>query len=93
MRGNVPTPLSDIYSLGTLAWQMLSRKTPFDGMHIHTILYLTGIGRTPMDEDTKDGFQGKYKCLYQKSWNKVPQDRPDLAFMIQELKKLETEIT
>lgn len=93
MRGNIPTPFSDIYSLGVVAWQMLSRKLPFNGMHIHTILYLTGKGKTPSDYYIKDDFQGKYKSLYRKSWSEVPQNRPGLTTIIQELEELEAEIS
>lgn len=72
---------------------MISRKAPFSGMHIHTILYLTGTGKTPSEYDIEDGFQGKYTNLYRKSWNIVPDTRPDLALIIHKLKQMETEIS
>lgn len=40
LRGDVPTFAADIYSLGIVAWQMLSREVPFHGLHIHTIIYI-----------------------------------------------------
>lgn len=43
LRGDVPTFAADIYSLGIVAWQMLSREVPFHGLHIHTIIYIFAI--------------------------------------------------
>ncbi|KAL7299343.1 hypothetical protein TKK_0007916 [Trichogramma kaykai] len=83
------TPSSDIYSLGVLAWQMLSRKSPFEGLHKHTILYLTGKGITPPDKDLADGCNGKYKDLYRKCWNEIPEDRPNLLIIMNQLNQLE----
>ncbi|XP_014203863.1 serine/threonine-protein kinase mos-like [Copidosoma floridanum] len=88
VRGNLPTPLSDIYSLGILAWQMLSRTAPFADLHKHTILYLTGKGTTPPDSDLDDDFNGKYKDLYKKCWNKMPENRPSLDVITKKLKEL-----
>ncbi|XP_011496110.1 PREDICTED: serine/threonine-protein kinase mos [Ceratosolen solmsi marchali] len=92
VRGKLPTPLSDIYSLAILAWQMLSRKPPFAGLHTHTILYLTGKGITPIDYTLNDGFQGKYKDLYKKCWNKQCDERLNLLTILKKLKILEINI-
>jgi proto-oncogene serine/threonine-protein kinase mos len=88
----VPTPVSDIYSLGILAWQMLSRKPPFAGLHTHTILYLTGKGITPSDDALNDGFEGKYKNLYRKCWNKHCKERLNLVTILKKLQLLEINI-
>ncbi|KAJ8687513.1 hypothetical protein QAD02_023307 [Eretmocerus hayati] len=93
VRNNTPTPQSDVYSLAVLAWQMLSRKPPFYGLHKHAILYLTGKGQTPPDSDFDDEFNGKYKWLYSKNWSKKPQDRLDLTTTIQYLESLQKEIS
>lgn len=91
--GKAPTPHSDIYSLGILAWQMLSRKSPFADLHKHTILYLTGKGIMPSDNDYDDGFGGMYKDLYKKCWNKRCEDRPDLLTVIKQLIILRNEVS
>ncbi|XP_058801485.1 serine/threonine-protein kinase mos-like [Phymastichus coffea] len=90
--GNKPTPLSDIYSLGVTAWQMLTRKRPFTGLHVHTILYLTGKGKKPSDSKLDDGFGGKYKEMYEQSWSKISKDRPSLNTIIKNLSQMELEI-
>lgn len=71
---------------------MLTRKLPFAGLHVHTVLYLTGKGRTPGDTMLDDSFGGKYKDLYEKSWSLLSKDRPSLATVISILNKLESEI-
>ena len=88
VRGKVPSPSADIYSLGVVAWQMLSRKPPFQGLHGHTILYLTGRGARPMSENLDDGFNGKYKELYTEMWSENERCRPALIVVITELNKL-----
>ncbi|XP_051163320.1 serine/threonine-protein kinase mos [Leptopilina boulardi] len=88
VRGEIPTPSSDIYSLGIVAWQMLSRKSPFQGLHTHTILYLTGCGARPLSGKYDDGFNGKYKELYVEMWSENKRRRPALIVIITELNKL-----
>ncbi|XP_043468534.1 serine/threonine-protein kinase mos isoform X1 [Leptopilina heterotoma] len=88
VRGEVPTPAADIYSLGVVAWQMLSRKSPFQGLHRHTILYLTGCGSRPFSVKCDDGFNGKYNDLYVEMWAENRRRRPALIVIITELDKL-----
>ena len=88
VRGKVPNPASDIYSLGIVGWQMLSRKPPFPGLHGHTILYLTGRGVRPSSENLDDGFNGKYKELYMEMWSENERLRPALIVVINELNNL-----
>ncbi|XP_043672401.1 serine/threonine-protein kinase mos [Vespula pensylvanica] len=74
--GIIPSPAADIYSLGILAWQILSRKIPFEGLHVHTIIYLSVKGKRPSDEDLDDEFQGQYKSLYREMWSQKMTARP-----------------
>ncbi|XP_035730747.1 serine/threonine-protein kinase mos-like [Vespa mandarinia] len=74
--GIIPSPAADIYSLGVLAWQILSRKIPFEGFHVHTIIYLSVKGKRPYDEDLNDEFQGRYKSLYREMWSQKITARP-----------------
>lgn len=90
VKGSTPTFASDVYSLGVLAWQMLSRKTPFANFHAHTILYLTGIGETPPDNYLSDDCNGRYKELYRKMLAMQIDARPSLNHIISTLKEILT---
>ncbi|XP_063986670.1 serine/threonine-protein kinase mos-like [Diachasmimorpha longicaudata] len=85
IKGSSPSPTSDIYSLGILAWQLLSREFPFSNYHPHTILYLTGKGVRPTDEGLVDECRGSYKSLYRESWSQSPEYRPALGATIDRL--------
>lgn len=76
LKGNIPTPLADIYSLGIVAWQMISRTLPFAGLHSHTIIYISAKGSRPMDDKIDDEFHGAYKALYRAMWSQNIVDRP-----------------
>ncbi|XP_015523014.2 mos protein isoform X1 [Neodiprion pinetum] len=91
IRGELPSPPSDIYSLGILAWQMLSRTLPFADLHPHAILYLTGKGIKPEDSMLDDNLGGKYKALYSKMWSFEKTDRPSIDGVATELQDLEVE--
>ncbi|KAH0534899.1 dual specificity protein kinase shkC-like isoform X1 [Cotesia glomerata] len=88
IKGCNPTVKSDIYSLGIIAWQIISRKIPFATHHPHTTLYLTGKGVRPVDDDVDDGCNGTYKNLYRKSWSQNQETRPNLDFIIFQLNNL-----
>ncbi|KAL0112969.1 hypothetical protein PUN28_012309 [Cardiocondyla obscurior] len=85
LRGNVPTFAADIYSLGIVAWQMLSREVPFHGLHIHTIIYISVKGTRPKDEGLDDEFAGRYKELFRAAWSHNLEDRPSLGEIIKRL--------
>lgn len=76
LRGIIPSAAADVYSLGILAWQILSRKIPFEGLHVHTIIYLSVKGKRPSDEDLNDEFEGRYKSLYREMWSQKITARP-----------------
>ncbi|XP_071572643.1 mos protein isoform X1 [Temnothorax nylanderi] len=85
LRGDVPTFAADIYSLGIVAWQMLSREVPFHGLHIHTIIYISVKGTRPKDEALDDEFAGRYKTLFRAAWSQNVTDRPSLGEIISRL--------
>ncbi|EFN78666.1 serine/threonine-protein kinase mos isoform X2 [Harpegnathos saltator] len=85
LRGNAPTFTADIYSLGIVAWQMLSRQVPFHGLHIHTIIYISAKGTRPNDEALDDEFNGGYKKLYRATWSQNAAERPKLGEIINRL--------
>lgn len=85
LRGDVHTFAGDIYSLGIVAWQMLSREVPFHGLHIHTVIYISVKGTRPKDEALDDEFTGRYKELFRASWSQNVADRPSLGEIISRL--------
>jgi len=85
LRGDVPTFAADIYSLGIVAWQMLSREVPFHGLHIHTIIYISVKGARPKDETLDDEFAGRYNELFRAAWSQNIADRPMLSEIINRL--------
>lgn len=85
LRGDVPTFAADIYSLGIVAWQMLSREVPFHGLHIHTIIYISVKGTRPKSEGLDDEFNGRYKELFKAAWSQNIVDRPALSEIISKL--------
>lgn len=85
IKGSKPTPAADIYSLGVMAWQMLSRKLPYFGLHSHAILYLSAKGHRPENGELDDGFNGAYKSLYRKMWSQNAADRPATKEVINQI--------
>ncbi|KAK9294623.1 hypothetical protein QLX08_010814 [Tetragonisca angustula] len=82
IKENKLTPAADIYSLGIVAWQMLSRKLPFAGLHSHAIIYLSAKGYRPEDNDTDDESQGVYRALYKQMWSQNATARPTINKVI-----------
>ncbi|KAG5314832.1 MOS kinase, partial [Acromyrmex insinuator] len=85
LRGDIPTFATDIYSLGIVAWQMLSREVPFYGLHVHTVIYISVKGTRPEYEDLDDEFDGRYKELFRAAWSQNIADRPSLHEIISKL--------
>lgn len=88
LRGSTPTFAADIYSLGIVAWQMLSQQVPFHGLHIHTIIYISAKGTRPNDEVLDDELGGNYKELYRATWSQNVAERPTLSEIINRLSDL-----
>ncbi|XP_017752609.1 PREDICTED: serine/threonine-protein kinase mos [Eufriesea mexicana] len=88
IRRNKPSPAADIYSLGIVAWQMLSRMLPFAGLHSHTIIYLSAKGYRPIDDNIDDEFRGIYKTLYRQMWSQNVIDRPTTSEVISKIDTL-----
>ncbi|XP_032665191.1 serine/threonine-protein kinase mos isoform X1 [Odontomachus brunneus] len=88
LRGSTPTFAADIYSLGIVAWQMLSQQVPFHGLHIHTIIYISAKGTRPNDEALDDELGGDYRELYRATWSQNVAERPTLSEIINRLNDL-----
>lgn len=64
---------------------MLSRKVPFHGLHVHTIIYISAKGARPDDEVLNDEYGGKYKELFRAAWSQNIADRPSMNEIIHRL--------
>ena len=74
--GEKLTPQSDIYSLGVIAYQMLSGKTPFEGSF--TEVMEAHKNAEPTELKVKN-IPKKIKLVISKSLSKNPEDRPKTA--------------
>jgi len=87
------TPASDIYSLGVIFWEMVSRKDPYGD----EVRYKTGPAAKLM-EDVRKGKRPKipsdtllpytYTKLIEQCWATNPQDRPTIKEIIRDLESL-----
>ena len=72
-RGDKLDPRSDIYSLGVIAYQMLSGKTPFSGDFTHVMESHKEVAPPPLDAKK---VRKKLKRVIGSAMAKLPEDRP-----------------
>ncbi|MEJ7849055.1 MAG: protein kinase [Pyrinomonadaceae bacterium] len=75
-RGDKLDTRSDIYSLGVIAYQMLSGKTPFSGDFTHVMESHKEIAPPPLDAKK---VRKKLKRVISSAMAKLPEDRPQTA--------------
>ncbi|CAH1373320.1 unnamed protein product [Tenebrio molitor] len=77
LKGREPSAKSDIYSLGILIWQMMSRKCPYELLDNEVVIYkvVKFNFRPPLDLLKEDGLS-KLCCL---CWDEKPTNRPSAA--------------
>jgi serine/threonine protein kinase len=73
------TPQGDIYSLGSILWELTAGKPPFQEMtHFAAgIAVLNGKRETPIDGTPK-----WYRGIYAKCWAADPKGRPNIDFVV-----------
>jgi len=74
LRGCVPSPACDIYSLAILLWQLDSRKVPFDKQHPQTVMYqVVAAGVRPQPPVGAEACVNisSFTSLYKSCWNAV----------------------
>lgn len=72
---SMPSRGSDVYALGVLFWEIVSRDVPFDGMAPDAIAQLVKDGRRP---DFGRQFPHGWKTLTESMWQKDSAKRPTI---------------
>ncbi len=79
---------SDIFSLGAVLYEMLTGRYAFDGDNLPVILYRL-INETPVDASTLRGLPSELNALLTRLLSKNPENRPDAASLLQDLRALQ----
>jgi len=83
-----------VYSYGIIMWQILTRKTPWEGKHAMKIMYLVEKAERPPVNSSHDiegmsaGDLEKYTKLLQSIWSHNPDARPTFAEIVYQLDSL-----
>ncbi|KFM65994.1 Serine/threonine-protein kinase-transforming protein, partial [Stegodyphus mimosarum] len=89
LKGNAPTPLSDIYSFGILLWQVQTREVPFGGEHPHVIIYkVVHYTLRPIFKESLNPCIRQYASLAQRCWDDSPSNRPNSSEVYEILKEI-----
>lgn len=88
LRGGIPSPACDIFSLGILMWQLDARLIPFAGQHPHTKMFrVVSTGARPEIPSSCNANikSHSYTCLYQACWNTNIVQRPSASKVVASL--------
>jgi len=91
LRGFVPSPSCDIYSLAILLWQLDSRKVPFDKQHPQTVMYqVVAAGVRPRPPVGAESFVNisSFMSLYKSCWNPISAARPSAKEIVGKLESI-----
>ena len=91
IRGSVPTPSCDIYSLGILFWQLDSRQIPYCGQHPQAVMFqVVSVGARPIPPPRTDACVNLelFTSLYKSCWNAIPHLRPIASTVVEKLSLL-----
>ena len=67
---------SDIYAYGMLLLAIYTRKTPFDGMEYHCVIYQVGSGK--LQPSIPEDIPEDVRCAMKKCWEVEPSKRPTI---------------
>ncbi|KAG0050080.1 hypothetical protein BGZ89_003970, partial [Linnemannia elongata] len=73
----------DIYSLGVILWELSSCVIPFEAQLQDVMLAVNIIAG--VREKTVPGTSVEYEMLYRRCWDGLPQNRPNMEFVLSEL--------
>lgn len=76
---------SDIWSFGVVLWEMITRKTPWEGME-PTRIYAEVTTGTRLPIPDNSGFPADYIQVMKQCWLEVPKDRPSFREIVKRLR-------
>ncbi|XP_071539086.1 uncharacterized protein [Panulirus ornatus] len=83
LRGEVGGTYSDMFSLGVTIWHLLTRTSPYQGLHPHVIIYqVARLRHRPTDHQQREDcapsttLEALLLRLAERCWAENPQDRP-----------------
>jgi len=80
LRGGLPQPACDVYSLGVLLWQLDAREIPFQGQHPQTIMFRTvSCGARPPNPSAPFVNVPAFGHLYKLCWSSEASHRPSAS--------------
>jgi serine/threonine protein kinase/outer membrane protein assembly factor BamB len=72
------TPLTDVYALGVLAYEMLTGRTPFEGETL-AVLHAHAYEEPPSPQGINPGLDSNLSAVLLRALSKSPKDRPGSA--------------
>ncbi|EFN52530.1 hypothetical protein CHLNCDRAFT_13628, partial [Chlorella variabilis] len=83
LMGQNATAASDVFSFGTVLWELLTWQLPWEGANLYQVrqAHLTHNGRHLLPDEF-----GTYVALIQRCWAQDPSERPSFADIITELR-------
>ena len=91
LRGGIPTPACDVYSLAILLWQLDSRDIPFSGQHPQTVMFrVVSVGARPSPPPSQSACVNKpgFTSLYRACWDSNPASRPSAQQVVDSVDKI-----
>ncbi|XP_069167543.1 proto-oncogene serine/threonine-protein kinase mos-like [Procambarus clarkii] len=86
LRGGAAGPHSDVFSLGVTIWHMLTRSTPYQGIHPHVVLFqVVHLRHRPTDHHPQESthttttLEALLWHLARSCWAEEPEDRPAVS--------------
>lgn len=91
LRGGLPSPPCDIYSLAIMLWQLDSREIPFQGVHAQTVMFkVVSAEARPSPPPKQRALVGRedFTSLYRQCWAQDPAQRPPSSRVAEQLAKM-----
>lgn len=87
-----PTTASDIYSLGTIFWEIITGKTPFENIDDGVAVYVHRL-KNPHEIIPEGKYPPIFKSLITACWDDDPTKRPSIEFICDQLDLAFEELT